>query len=150
MNTARILVLAIALGAGSIAAYLASGSDPKPASTAPVAIQPPSVDVLVAKGDIALGQLVGPDEVQWQLWPTASASSHFIRRSERPDASTEITGSIARAPFIAGEPIRNPKLMRANNSGLMAEEAQDGAHRAERDSINVARFGDTTTTTTQK
>jgi pilus assembly protein CpaB len=149
MNTARIVVLAIALGAGSIAAYLASGSDQKPATTAPVALQPPSVDVLVAKGDIALGQSVGPDEVQWQVWPTASASSQFIRRSEHPDASTEITGSIARAPFIAGEPIRDPKLMRAKSSGLMAEEAQDDARRAKRDSINVVRFGDSTTTTTK-
>ena len=36
MNTARIVVLTIAVGAGGIAAYLASGSDNKP-PTAPVA-----------------------------------------------------------------------------------------------------------------
>jgi pilus assembly protein CpaB len=120
MNTARIVVLAIALGAGSIAAYLASGSDEKPAPTAPVATQLPTVDVLVAKGDIALGQSVGPEDLQWQVWPAATASSQFIRRSERPDASTQIAGSIARAPFIAGEPIRDTKLVRANGSGFMA------------------------------
>src|SRR5260370_36224369 len=56
----------------------------------------------------------------WQTWPAASASNTFIRRNERPDATTEIAGSIARAPFIAGEPIREPKLVQANGSGFMA------------------------------
>lgn len=118
MNTARIVVLAIAVGAGGIAAYLASGSDPKPVSE-PVA-QLPTVDVLVAKVDIGLGQSVGADDVQWQTWPSATASANFIRRSDRPDASTQMAGSIARSPFIAGEPIRDSKLVRANGSGFMA------------------------------
>jgi pilus assembly protein CpaB len=56
----------------------------------------------------------------WQTWPTASASNTFIRRNERPEATTQIAGSIARAPFIAGEPIREPKLVRGNGSGFMA------------------------------
>src|SRR5450756_1988568 len=86
MNTARIVVLTIAVGAGGVAAYLASGSD----------------------------------NMQWQTWPAATASNTFIRRNERPDATTQIAGSIARAPFIQGEPIREPKLVRANGSGFMA------------------------------
>ena len=61
-----------------------------------------------------------PDDLVWQTWPAASASNSFIRRSERPDATKEVTGSIARAPFIAGEPIREPKLVKANGSGFMA------------------------------
>ena len=99
MNTARIVVLIIALGAGGIAAYLASGSD-KPPLTEPAA-QLQTVDVLVAKSDIGLGQSVTPEDLQWQTWPAATASNSFIRRNERPDATTQIVGSIARAPFIA-------------------------------------------------
>jgi pilus assembly protein CpaB len=118
MNTARIVVLTIALGAGGIAAYLASGSD-KPLPTEPAA-QLQTVDVLVARSDIGLGQTVGPDDLQWQTWPAATASNSFIRRNERPDATTQVAGSIARAPFIQGEPIREPKLVRANGSGFMA------------------------------
>jgi pilus assembly protein CpaB len=79
-----------------------------------------TVDVLVAKSDIGLGQSVKPDDLQWQTWPTATASSTFIRRNDRPDATTQIAGSIARAPFIAGEPIREQKLVRADGSGFMA------------------------------
>ena len=117
MNPARIVVLIIALGAGGVAAYLASGSDKAP--SAPVA-QLQTVDVLVAKSDIGLGQAVTPGDVQWQTWPAATASNSFIRRNERPDATTQIVGSIARSPFIAGEPIREPKLVKPNGSGFMA------------------------------
>jgi len=117
MNTARIVVLTIAVGAGGIAAYLASGSDNTPAE--PVA-QLQTMDVLVARSDIGLGKSVTPDDLQWQTWPADTASNSFIRRSERPDATTQVVGSIARAPFIAGEPIREQKLVRADGSGFMA------------------------------
>jgi pilus assembly protein CpaB len=119
MNAARIVVLTIALGAGGVAAYLARGSDEKPAAPEAVA-QLPTTEVLVAKGDIGLGQAVKPEDLQWQSWPSASASSNLISRVNRTDAIREISGSIARAPFIAGEPIREQKLVKANGSGFMA------------------------------
>ena len=119
MYTARIVVLTIALGAGGVAAYLASGTDNKPAPAEPV-VQLQTVDVLVAKTDIGLGQKVAIEDMQWQTWPTATASSSFIRRNDRPDATTQIAGSIAREPFIAGEPIREQKLVKADGSGFMA------------------------------
>src|SRR6184192_2254550 len=118
MNTARIVVLTIALIAGGVAAYLASGIGDKPPPTEAITLQ--TVDVLVAKSDIGLGQTVTAEAVQWQTWPAATASNSFIRRNDRPDATTQIAGSIARAPFIAGEPIREPKLVKANGSGFMA------------------------------
>jgi pilus assembly protein CpaB len=118
MNTARIVVLAIAVGAGGIAAYLVSGSD-GPEAPAPV-VQMQTVDVLVAKSDIGLGQSVKPEDLIWQTWPAENASSTFIKRSDRPDAATQVTGSIARSPFIAGEPIREVKLVKADGSGFMA------------------------------
>jgi pilus assembly protein CpaB len=117
MNTARIVVLTIAVGAGGIAAYLASGSETK--APEPV-VQLQTVDVLVAKNEIGLGRSVTADDLQWQTWPAATASSNFIRRNERPEATKDVIGSIARAPFIAGEPIREQKLVKANGSGFMA------------------------------
>jgi len=121
MKTARIVVLTIALGAGGVAAYLASGSesDNKPAPAKPVA-ELATVDVLVAKSDIGLGQTVKPEDLLWQTWPAASASNSFIRRGDHPDAITGISGSIARVPLMAGEPIRDQKLVKANGSGFMA------------------------------
>jgi len=119
MNNARIVVLAIAIGAGGIAAYLARGSDDNPAPAQPVA-QLQTVDILVAKSDIGLGHSVKPDDLQWQTWPAATTSSSFISRANKADAIKEITGSIARSPFIAGEPIREQKLVKADGSGFMA------------------------------
>jgi pilus assembly protein CpaB len=120
MNTARIVVLTIAVGAGGVAAYLASGSDPKPVPVAAPVQQMETTDVLVARGDIALGQTITPDDMQWQSWPSATTSSSFIRRNERADAQTALVGSIARSPFLAGEPIRETKLVKGNGSGFMA------------------------------
>jgi pilus assembly protein CpaB len=120
MYTARIVVLTIALSAGGVAAYLASGYDNKQPAPVAQASQLQTTDVLVAKTDIGLGQSVAPGDLQWQTWPAATASNNFIRRNDRPDATTQIAGSIARAPFIAGEPIREAKLIKANGSGFMA------------------------------
>ncbi|SED30873.1 Flp pilus assembly protein CpaB [Bradyrhizobium erythrophlei] len=119
MDKARILVLAIAGCAGLAALYLASGSDDKPAPAPPVA-QLPTVDILVAKTDIGLGQAVKPEDLQWQTWPAATASASFMRRDSNAEAIKDVTGSIARAPFIQGEPIREQKLVKADGSGFMA------------------------------
>jgi pilus assembly protein CpaB len=116
MNTARIVVLTIALGAGGIAAYLVYSTEQAP--VAEQVAQLPTVEILVAKSDIGLGQTVKPEDVQWQIWPAATASNSFIRRSD--SAMKEVIGSIVRAPFIVGEPIRDQKLVRADGSGFMA------------------------------
>ena len=118
MNTARIVVLTLALGAGGFAAYLARGTDSTPAPVQPVA-QLQTVEVLVAKSEIGLGQSVKPDDLQWQTWPAATGNN-LIRRDKDAEAMKSVAGAIARAPFIAGEPIREAKLVRANGSGFMA------------------------------
>jgi pilus assembly protein CpaB len=120
MNRAQVSVLGIALLAGGAAAYLVSRSDKGP-DTPPVAVQQlPSVDVLVAKRDIQLGEKLNPSQLEWQTWLDNSASKTFVRRSDRPDAISELTNSIARSPFLAGEPIRELKLVKADGSGFMA------------------------------
>lgn len=117
MNPARIVVLTVAVGAGGVAAYLASSAGPQPAAAAAPVAQLQTIEVLVAKNDIPLGQAVTPGDLQWQTWQAASASSNFIRRDAQPSATTDVGGSIARAPFIAGEPIRKQKLVKADGAG---------------------------------
>jgi pilus assembly protein CpaB len=120
MYTARIVVLVIALGAGGVAAYLASGIDNKTPAPVPPVAQVDTVDVLVARSDIGLGQTARPEDLQWQTWPKGLASGSFITRASRPDAINQIVGSIARTPILAGEPIREQKLVKAEGSGFMA------------------------------
>ena len=119
MNIARVVVLIIALSAGGVAAYLARGTEEKPRAAAEPVPQLPTVEILVAKSDIGLGQPVKPEDLQWQTWP-ASAGSNLVNRASRAEAIKEIAGSIARTPVYAGEPIREQKLVKANGSGFMA------------------------------
>jgi len=119
MKAARIVVLAVAIGAGGIAAYLASGSKEPPPPPPPV-VQIETVEILTAKNDINMGQVVAAHDIQWQVWPASAASSYFVRKKDRPNAIEQLTGSIARSPFVAGEPIREAKLIKANGSGFMA------------------------------
>ena len=120
MKAARIVVLAVAIGAGGIAAYLASGSKEAPPAPPPPVVQIDTTEILVAKGDINMGQVVSAQDIQWQIWPASAASSYFVRKKDRPNAIEQLTGSIARSPFVAGEPIREAKLIKANGSGFMA------------------------------
>jgi len=119
MNIARVVVLIIALSAGGVAAYLARGTEEKPRPAAEPVAQLPTVEILVAKSDIGLGQPVKPEDLQWQAWP-ASGANNLINRASRADGIKEIAGSIARTPVFAGEPIREQKLVKANGSGFMA------------------------------
>ena len=121
MKAARLLVLVIAVAAGGLAALLASGSDnTPPAAPAPV-VQMDTVEVLVAKNDLGIGQKVGPDDLRWQIWPAATGGgAAFIRRNERGDALQQLSGAIVRSPLAAGEPVRDGKLIKGSGSGYMA------------------------------
>jgi pilus assembly protein CpaB len=120
MKAARLVVLGVAVAAGGVAALLAGRSEKPPEQPAPQVQQIPSVEVLVAKGDIGLGQTVSAGDMQWVTWPANAATGNFITKNNRPDAFEALAGAIARAPFVAGEPIREAKLVQAKGSGFMA------------------------------
>jgi pilus assembly protein CpaB len=120
MKAARIVVLSIALAAGGVAALLAGRSEKPPAPKhAPVA-KVETVDVLVAKANIGMGQRISARDIAWQAWPASAKSGNFIRKADHPKAIEALSGSIARAPFVGGEPIRKAKLIEADGSGFMA------------------------------
>ena len=119
MKAARILILGVALAAGGVAAYLVTSEEP-PSAPPPVAAVATD-EVLVAGSDIGIGQAVSPQTLRWQTWPaTATASASFILKKQRPNGIEQVAGSIARAPFAAGEPIREDKLIRGNGGYLAA------------------------------
>jgi pilus assembly protein CpaB len=119
MKAARLVVLGVAISAGAVAALLAGRSE-KPPEQKVEAPKIETIDVLVAKGDIPMGTALSPQDMQWQAWPPTSNISNAIRKSDRPDAIEKMSGSIARYPFVAGEPIREAKLVNAKGSGFMA------------------------------
>lgn len=120
MKGARIVVLTVAVAAGGVAALLAGRSERPPEIKGESANKIATIDILVAKNDVGLGHTVTPGDMQWQAWPADVATGNFIRRTDRPDALENLAESIARAPFAAGEPIREAKLVNAKGSGFMA------------------------------
>lgn len=120
MKTARIVVLTIAVGAGGVAAYLASGPDSKPPPAESVA-QLQTVDVLVAKSDIGLGKTV-----TLELKPEQTSILAAARQ----------TGTLSLA-------LRS--IADLNQADIGSE---DQARR--RGNINVVRYGVTNPTTIQK
>jgi len=120
MKAARLVVLSVAIAAGGVAALLAGRSEKPPEVKPESAVKMDTVDVLVARSDIPMGQSLSPGDVQWQTWPASASSGNFIRKNNRPQAIEDLAGLIARVPFVAGEPIREAKLVNAKGSGFMA------------------------------
>ena len=117
MRVARIVVLGVAAAAGGLAFMLSGRQAPPPQVVrAPVDI----VDILVAKTDIGIGRAISIDDLAWQPWPKSAAGPLFVRRSDNPNALEDLKGAIARAPFVAGEPIREQKLVKAGNAGFLS------------------------------
>ena len=116
MKVARILILGVALAAGGAAAFLVGSGEDKPPEAAQPVVQFSTVDVLIAKADIPMGTAVAGQDLQWQAWPAASTGASFITKNDRPGAIEELNGAITRAPFTAGEPIREGKLIKANGA----------------------------------
>lgn len=120
MKAARLVVLTVAIGAGGIAAMLAGRSEKPPETPVAAPAAPETIDILVARSDIPMGHTLSPNEIQWQAWPIGAATGNFIRKPDRPGAIENLSGQIARVPFVAGEPIREQKLVNAKGSGFMA------------------------------
>jgi pilus assembly protein CpaB len=76
--------------------------------------------VLVAKTEIGLGQMVAPDNFRWQEWPQANVNSNYVQRYTRPNAIGELTGAYARSTLGPGDPITPHKLVKAGEGGVLA------------------------------
>ena len=118
MKAARLVVLGIAVAAGGIAAYLASSSEPPPAPPPPPAVA--TIDVLVAKNDLGIGTSISEQDVQWQTWPASAANPALVIKNGRPNAIQDYAGSVVRVPMVAGEPVRDNKIIKAKGSGYLA------------------------------
>lgn len=110
----RIALLAVALIAGGLAAYLTTQTNQPVAQ--PVAepvtevVQEPRVRVLAAKAGIGLGQRLSAESVEWVDWPEGSVRPEYITIVAKPDAIAEMSGAVARFEFFPGDPIRADKL----------------------------------------
>jgi pilus assembly protein CpaB len=122
---ARVLVLVVAVGAGLVAAFLAMQMTGQPAPPAPApapVVQAPSidtVDVLVASRELPIGTRIQAGDLIWDKWPRATTTERYLVRSVRPAADAELVGMIARQTMLAGDPVREERLTKADR-GFMS------------------------------
>jgi pilus assembly protein CpaB len=120
MKRARIVVLGIAIVAAGAAAFLANGMMGGKPKTIVKQQKIDTVEVLVARADIRLGDSIKDKDFKWQTWPKEAVTDGYITKAGKPNAEAELAGAIARAQFLQGEPIKEQKLIKANEGGVMA------------------------------
>ena len=79
-----------------------------------------TTQVLVARTEIGLGQITGPESFRWLDWPQNAVSPSYIQRSARPNAIKDVENSVARAPMLPGEPVTAMKLVKPGDGGVLA------------------------------
>ncbi len=145
MNPVRMIILAVAVLAGMacVAVLVRGMASNQPHATAP---SHPTVQVLVAKRDLAVGDRIDTPDVSWQAWPadatnpayivdgpptvapgqnltgaaTRVADAAKVAVSGPSPALTSVVGTLVRMPILAGEPVLRSKLVRAGAAGVMA------------------------------
>lgn len=122
MRPARIILLIVALVAGGLAAFLVTrGGRPAPQQVVQTeVVQEAKTQILVAKAPIGVGERLSEAGLEWQDWPEGAVRPEYVTISATPDAPAELTGAVARFEFFPGEPIREAKLVRADQGYLSA------------------------------
>lgn len=120
MKRAQLITMGIA-GAGALAAAFAVNSlNQKPRPVQTMEVRTNTVDVLVAKADIGLGHIASEASFRWQAWPQDVVPVGAITNRGGGNAMRDLTGSVARAPIMAGEPITRTKLVKAGEGGVLS------------------------------
>lgn len=120
MKRAQLLGIGIAGACGLAAFFGVMSLVNKPAKVVREEVTTDTTQVLVAKVDIPLGTITGPESFRWQEWPQSAVNASYVQRSARPNAIKDLAGSVARAPMLPGEPVTALKLVRAGEGGVLA------------------------------
>jgi pilus assembly protein CpaB len=142
LTRARAAVLGISL-LTMFAAYMmiSPAPAPDPAKAAKEGSSARTVEVLVAATDLPLGNTLSQNDVRWVAWPMDSVPQLVFRKEEAAAVDKEVIGSLVRSSFIANEPIRREKLIRAEGSGFLAAVLPSGKRAI---AISIDRSGNST------
>jgi pilus assembly protein CpaB len=124
LRTLLLFVVALLL-AGGTATLVRSWLSQRPAvaKAAPPAPAPPK-SILVARAAIARGQILKPTDIAARPWPEADLTDDYIVAGTGSDKL--LVGSVARQPFVAGEPIIKAKIVSPGDRGFLAAVLQPG------------------------
>jgi pilus assembly protein CpaB len=151
MGPVRILILVVAfaaaIGAVVVVRGMSKAQAPKPApvAAAPVVVEKPQAQVLVAKRDLPAGTKLEAADMTWQSWPQESLNPAFILQTPAPKpqgeaakisvaasdlaktatgtpdaALTALVGAVVREAILTNEPVTDRKVIRSGSAGIMA------------------------------
>src|SRR5215468_5488908 len=121
MRARTLILFFVALTlAGGTAMLVRSFLSQRPDAEAEALAKPaaPQNFVLVARGAIARGQILKPQDFSWQVWPEGGIDKNYILSGTRTAES--FAGWVARDPFTAGEPISEAKIVSPGSRGFLA------------------------------
>lgn len=113
MKPARLIILGVAVATAGLAGVLAMNmaSRPPEVKQTVIAKKEPTVNVLVAADSLPVGTRIQTASLTWAAWPKNSVAQGSITDDQRPNAITELKGTIVRIPIFAGEPVRVEKIV---------------------------------------
>lgn len=127
MSPMRLIVLAVALVAAVLAAFLVRNlaqptvvDGPTQTVERVVEVEVAQQKVLVAKTDLRVGTLLTPDEFKWANWPDSTLNPAYFTQEIAPDAMEILTGSVVRSAMYADEPVMPQKIVQKGETGFMA------------------------------
>lgn len=130
MSPRRIVFLLIALVAAGATIVLGRLAFQRPAPVEPapqvvVAPEKPTTMVLVARGDLKVGQFVRPENLRWTAWPDDGLSQNYVVQAQHAKEE-EFFGSVVRSAIGDGEPITLSRIIRPLDGGFLAAVLKPG------------------------
>jgi pilus assembly protein CpaB len=119
MKQAQIISLGIAAVCGLGALWGMSSIVSRPAKVETQEVKVDTTQVLVAKQEIGLGQIVTQDNFRWQDWPKGATNPAFIQNQGKKDGKF-YSGWVARSPILMNEPITESKIIKPGEGGVLA------------------------------
>jgi len=120
MKRAQLLGVAIAGVCGLGAFFGVMSLVSKPAKVVREEVTTNTTQVLVARNEIGLGQITGPEGFRWQDCADNAVSAGYIQRRARQNGIEDLDNSVERAPMLPGEPITAMKLVKPGEGGVLA------------------------------
>jgi len=121
----RIMILAIALGTGGLAAWMSVRYLDRQPQVVEVEAAEPTAEILVLQQPLPRGSVVTREDVRWQALPLDAVPEMAVRRAERPGAAEDVIGRVARADLLQGDALRLESLVEGG-AGLMSLVLQPG------------------------
>jgi pilus assembly protein CpaB len=120
MKRAQFVGISVAGAAGLLAFILMRTIIGGPSQPTQVTQTVGATEVLVARRDISLGTVTKASDFRWQTWPADAVTPTFITKQDGAKGMRSVSGAVARAPLIAGEPVTRQKLIKAGDGGVLA------------------------------